>query len=105
MSTGRSVAAPRVRGFAGARRFVVEWHTVNTIGLEAELRFQIKLFETSDVIEFHYCTMTDLDMSDRHSGAEATIGLQNFAGTVASQVSFDTAGTTPTGAWIRFTPR
>lgn len=92
-------------GTAPARRHIIEWNGAQTIDLSADLRFQIKFFEGSNIIEFHYCTMTDLDMSDRYSGDSATIGIQDFTGSQATQVSSDTAGTTGTGVYIRFTPR
>jgi hypothetical protein len=92
-------------GAAPARRHIIEWNGAQTIDLSADLRFQIKFFEGSNIIEFHYCSMTDLDMSERYSGDSATIGVQSFSGAAGAQVSSDTAGTTGTGVYIRFTPR
>ncbi len=92
-------------GTAPARRFVIEWRDVSSISGDETLRFQIKLFEGSNVIEYHYCSMTTAGLDDRHTGESATVGLQNYDGSRGEQVALDTAGTTPTGALIRFTPR
>jgi hypothetical protein len=92
-------------GSAPSRRFVIDWRDVDTIDEAQLLHFQIKLFETTNVIEFHYCSMDTLEMDERHTGESATIGVQDFSGTNAAQVAFNTAGTTPTGTWFRFVPR
>jgi hypothetical protein len=71
----------KVVGTAPSRRFVIEWNNVAPIGRTGtdSLRFQIKLSETSGIIEYHYCSMTSMDpMSTRHLGSSALIGLQSI---------------------------
>lgn len=91
-------------GIGPNRRLVVEWSGYQYVGdpLGASLRFQAKLFETTGVVEFHYCTLgTASPPHDR--GGSATIGMQNLARTVAIQHSYDTPSV-DTGSALRFTP-
>jgi hypothetical protein len=103
------VAAPSVVrtkevGTAPNRRFVIEWNNV-TIYLRAmqeQLRFQIKLSETSGTIEYHYCSMTSTDMaSTRHFGSSATVGLQNIPRTRGQSYLFDGTDTGMMGGMPR----
>lgn len=88
-------------GMGPERRFVVEWIDVARIVGATTLRFQIKLYESSNVIEYHYCTLN----GDSSDGAEATIGLQSLDPAVGDLVGFDAPGTLTEGQRIRFTPR
>lgn len=92
-------------GTSPNRRFVVEYNNVDTIDEEQVLRFQAKLFEGTNVIEFHYCSMTTIGVDDRHTGESATIGVQSFSGSAGLEISRDTAGATPSGTWFRLVPR
>ena len=92
-------------GTAPTRRFVTEWNNAAFHGDSMSvLRFQAKLFETTNVIEFHYCTLTPSD-DTRASGDSATVGIENTAGDVGVQHSNDTAASISTATAIRFTPR
>lgn len=65
----------QVLGAAPNRRFVIEWANSH-LDVANSLRFQAKLFETSNVIEYHYCAMTGPMGTTLHTGTETTIGLQ-----------------------------
>lgn len=91
-------------GTAPNRRFVISWgHWTVKGDAGARLSFQVKLFETTNVIEFHYCAMAP-DGNVRATGSSATIGLENLAGTSGVQHSFNTASSVATGKALRFTP-
>lgn len=95
-------------GAAPNRRFVVQWgHWGANGNPNVRLSFQAKLFETTNVIEFHYCAMeaaAALDIA-RATGSSATIGLENAGGTVGVQHSFNTPASVQTGTLLRFTPQ
>jgi hypothetical protein len=101
---GASVRTATV-GAAPARRFVIEWNNVSTIDGEETLRFQVKLFETSNIIEFHYCSLTTSGSGTRQNGDEATVGMQNLTQTITTNVSHNAANAVETGLLLRFTPR
>jgi PKD repeat protein len=66
-------------GSAPNRVFTGEWNRVLTYysGATARISFQIKLFETTNVIEFHYGTFE----AGTHSGSEsASIGIEDATG-------------------------
>ncbi|MBL8685292.1 MAG: hypothetical protein JNK05_39300 [Myxococcales bacterium] len=80
VDTSRPGAAVRYAtiGSAPNRRFVIEWNNMRfNAGTTDTMRFQVKLFETAGLIEYHYCSMTTTAMTTRHTGTEATVGLQN----------------------------
>jgi hypothetical protein len=91
------------------RRFTLEWGNstlyVPTGGRLERLSFQAQLVETSNVIEFHYCTLA-VNGGDalRTAGNNATIGLENAAGTVGFQQSYAGANSATTATAFRFTP-
>ena len=67
----------QTKGTAPQRRFIVQWHQrpiVNVVGTE-NVTFQLKLFESSNEIEFQY---QDLDVNDPNYnfGQNATIGIR-----------------------------
>jgi hypothetical protein len=104
MTVGARVAT---LGTAPNRRFVAQW-TDFTLPLDetARLTFQAKVFETTNVIEFHYCTLTAAAAYvARAAGAEATIGVENAAGDNGFLVGFNRVGTVSTGTAYRLTPR
>ncbi|MCA3014557.1 MAG: hypothetical protein INH41_19415 [Myxococcaceae bacterium] len=109
--TGTSAARAEVFGPAGSRRFVVEWSDYgfwasgpSGVGLE-RLTFQAKIFEGTNVVEFHYCTLAANGGSATEvTGQFATIGVENATGTEAivhSQAMSNSVNTTDA---IRFTP-
>ena len=65
---------------------------------------QAKLFEGSNAIELHYCTLTAGMMADRITGASATVGIESSTGTAGRQHSLDTAMSVNTTSGIRYTP-
>ena len=64
---------------------------------------QVILYEGSNNIQMQYNSIIDLS-SDRASGAEATVGLENSDGTVGVLCSYNTAGYIYSGRAILFTP-
>ena len=69
------------------------------------MNFQVKLFETTNVVEFHYCSLDPgTGLATAVSGSGATIGLENTAGTEGVQHSFNTANSVNTTDALRFTP-
>lgn len=95
-----------VVGSAPNRRFVVEWSDWGLIeDPTAQLRFQAKLFETSQVIELHYCSLAMGTMTDLQTGRHATIGVENLAGTRAVLVGANNRRVVTSGSAIRLTPR
>lgn len=94
-----------VVGDTPTRRFIVDWDNIDTYSEEQSLHFQAKLFETSNVIEFHYCSMTTTGTSLRHTGSSATIGAQSLDGASSVQVSYDADNAVASGSLIRLVPR
>ncbi|MDP1922212.1 MAG: hypothetical protein Q8L14_38595 [Myxococcales bacterium] len=69
------------------------------------LNFQVKLFETTNVVEFHYCSLVaGTGSALAVSGSGATVGLENSAGTAGVQHSFNTGSSVNTTDALRFTP-
>ena len=65
--------------------------------------FQVILYEGSNEIQIQYRNIIDLS-SDRASGSEATVGLENLDGSGGILCSYNTAGYIYSGKAIRFTP-
>jgi hypothetical protein len=96
-------------GVAPSRVFTIEWidaaFLVGPPGPE-RMQFQAKLYETTGVIEFHYCSMAlNGGVLTRLTGATSTVGLENAAGTDAMQFEFNTANTVISGGGVRFVPQ
>ena len=65
----------------------------------------MKLFETSNVIEFHYCVLSaNAPLLPRVRGNSATVGFENMSGTRGFLHSFDTTSSVSTSQALRFTP-
>ncbi|MDP3279177.1 MAG: hypothetical protein Q8Q09_28560 [Deltaproteobacteria bacterium] len=94
-----------VTGTAPARRLVMEWNNINPLGSTDTLRFQVKLLESSNTIEYHYCSLTGAVGSTRFTGGSASIAMQDVARTRGLTIANDTAGTVSTGSLIRFLAR
>ncbi len=99
-------------GSAPMRRFVVEWDQVTNLNDPTmRMRFQAKLFETTNVVEFHYCQLTRDASAPVGSGnpellygSSATIGIQNAAGTDGVMYAFNRRMAISATTAIRFTP-
>jgi hypothetical protein len=101
---GSSVVT-RTLGAAPNRRFVVQWTNFSVFGDDsARMTFQAKLFETSNAIELHYCTLTAGMMGGRITGDSATIGIESADGVGGRQHSHNTATSVSTTAAFRFAP-
>ncbi|MFO0606484.1 MAG: hypothetical protein U0324_25150 [Polyangiales bacterium] len=92
-------------GAAPNRRFVVQWtdFTLPSPDNTARLTFQVKLFETTNVIEVHYCAVTAGNA--RASGNSATVGVEDPTGASGTEISYLTADAARTGFGWRLTPR
>ncbi|PIE17066.1 MAG: hypothetical protein CSA65_09740 [Proteobacteria bacterium] len=84
------------------RVFVVQWEDWSFLGLPAgtRLRFTVRLFETSNVIELSYLV---LDGGNRAKGSQASVGIENATGTLGIQHSLQMPALTA-GQTVRFTP-
>ncbi len=71
----------------------------------ARLRFQAKLFETSQVIELHYRSLAMGTMTDLQVGRHATIGVENLAGARAVLVGTNNRRVVTSGSALRLTLR
>jgi hypothetical protein len=106
---GQTRVRSAVSGPAPRRTFTVEWFDAaflqGAVGPE-RLRFQAKLYESTNVVEFHYCSMQlNGGSMSLLTGGSATVGLENGGGTEATQRSFNTAGSVTSGAGLRFVPQ
>lgn len=92
-------------GAAPNRRFVIEWRDWAHNSEQANIRntFQIKLFETTGVIEYHYCTLGATG-EPLAFGDSATVGLENATGTLGRQSSINTEDSISTMRALRYTP-
>jgi hypothetical protein len=90
-------------GVMGSRRFVLEWFNVGPHPASTDrMRFQIKLLEGSNLIEFHYCSASG---STRATGGSATIGLQNMSSSRSLGVAHEDATAATAGTRYLFVPR
>ena len=62
-------------GSAPNRIFTIEYYSVTRYGTSESTDFQVKLYETSNVIEFHYGAST-------LTTGSASIGIENYDGTI-----------------------
>jgi hypothetical protein len=79
MDDGTSFVYYKTTGVSPNRVFTGEWNRVLTYytGATSRISFQVKLFETTNVIEFHYGTAE----SGTHNGSEtASIGVEDATG-------------------------
>jgi hypothetical protein len=104
-TTSRIIAG--VFGTGTTRRFTVQWEQLMPFGAAgASLTFQARLFETTNVVELHACTLTggtDPMDANRERGLGATVGIESVDGRDGFQHSFDMA-TLTAGQVIRYTP-
>jgi hypothetical protein len=65
-------------GFAPNRVFTIEWVKANyAVGSDDTYTFQIKLYESSNIIEFVYGDSTNVDANDDSS---ASVGIKGEVG-------------------------
>lgn len=105
-TTGSKIVAG-VFGTGTTRHFTVQWEQMMPIGATgASLTFQARLFETTNVVELHACTLTPgtdpMDVN-RERGLGASVGIESVDGRDGFQHSFDMA-TLTAGQVIRYTP-
>src|SRR5207244_4259938 len=75
-------------GAAPSRRFVIEWRNVHFFGdTTRRVRFEIVLYEDGQILAQY----ADLAADGREQGNSATIGIEDQAGTMALQYSFNEA--------------
>lgn len=86
------------------RRFVVQWSNWQVIGdTESRMVFQAKLFESTGVVEYHYCAATPARTLPL--GASATIGVESLDGTVGVTVANNRFNAVDPANAYRLTPR
>ena len=102
-----SGVSTRLTGSTGNRRFIVQWTGLSILDevgedLDADLTFELILYEGSNDVRFVYSTMTGA----RSDGSSATIGMQNVRRDVAVQAGFDQSIVGPgTAVTYRFNGR
>ncbi len=98
-------ASVRSQTFAGASsHLTVEWNNLRFCcggSTPDRVTFQVKLFETSNVIEMHYCS---LGTSPRSSGGNASIGIQDSTTAQGLSWGIRRAGAASIATGVRFTP-
>jgi hypothetical protein len=105
-----SAVRARTTGVAPDRVFGLEWSDF-AFGLAGvispeRLRFQLRLFETSNVIEFHYCSMALNGGSlARLTGQTVAVGLESNSGAEAVQHSYRMPQSVQAETALRFTPK
>jgi len=91
-------------GTAPNRKLVIQFNNMSFWTSTVLLgTFQVILYEGSNNIQIQYKSIVDLS-SDRASGGEATIGLENIDGTAGVLCSYNTPGYIYSGRAILFTP-
>ncbi len=86
------------------RKLVIQFNNMSFWGADLLLgTFQVILHEGSNNIQIQYRSIVDLS-SDRASGGEATVGLENDDGSAGVLCSYNTAGYIYSGRAILFTP-
>jgi hypothetical protein len=89
------------------RRFVIGWNNWAAVGASGtNLTFQVKLFESTGAIEFHYCALDfgTTSHGNRVAGNSATVGVQNAARDAGIALSYNTASLS-TQLGVRLSPR
>jgi hypothetical protein len=88
-----SVVGYKLEGATPYRVFTAEWKSIHTYSNKpgAKINFQVKLFETSNIIEFHYGSLTGTG----HSASEsASIGIEDATGGPNHFIEATTGSTT-----------
>jgi hypothetical protein len=74
-------------GAPGSRRLIVQWNfaqSASGTGTDT-VTFQVKLFEGSNNIEFHYDDATIDDDSKVSNGRDTTVGIRDIAGQISGR--------------------
>ena len=87
---GGASVTTRIRGSAPNRSFVIQWSGLSILdevgeNLDADLTFELILYEGSNDVRFVYGTMAGA----RSDGSSATVGMQNVRRDQAVQAGFD----------------
>jgi len=91
-------------GASPTRKLVIQYKNMGCYDYPSTLgTFQVILYETSNIIQLQYRLIT-LPNSARGTGGEATIGIENPAGTDGIQYSFNTSSSVTSSQAISFTP-
>jgi hypothetical protein len=103
-----SLVQTLVTGTAPNRTLTIEWAQVSLQLLAARgavLTFQAQLHESTNVVEFHYCTLNaNGGGTQLETGSSATVGLENLTGTDGVQHSYNRVNAVSTATALRFTP-
>lgn len=97
------VVRTSVIGAAPRRRYVIEWSNAEIRATSERLTAQLKLFESTHEIEFHYCAHS-VAGSPTLTGQSATIGLQDASMLLGITHSNNLANAINTMTALRFTP-
>ncbi|MDB6148248.1 MAG: hypothetical protein JWO45_1912, partial [Spartobacteria bacterium] len=94
-------------GTPGSHRLIVQWNFAQsaTSTSQQTVTFQVKLFEGSNNIEFHYNDTTLTDDASESNGRGSTVGIRDVNGQTSGRNlvwSFDQVGAAD-GSAIRFT--
>jgi len=89
-------------GSAPNRRQVISWTAVRPFLDTGNMNFMVSLFETSNIVEIAYGTMTS-GVAGRAQGNSATVGVVNATGSAFTQSSCNTPSVIAFSS-IRFTP-
>lgn len=103
-SSSRVVA--NVFGTGTTRHLTVQWEMDVRLTMGAAVVVQARLFETTNVIELHACTLTASSLpgeAGRELGSSATVGLESPTGVDGLQFSFDMPNLVA-GQQLRYTP-
>jgi hypothetical protein len=106
-AAGTSHVRVQTFGVAPRRRLTLQWTdwTLNYPGDPTRLTFQAQLFETTGVVELHYCALHPGTSGLRHTGNQATVGMESLDGARGVQHSFNVPDAVATMRAIRYTPR
>ena len=107
--TATGEANVKTFGAVGSRHFTIEWKnwqmTRADLFPQGLMRFQVKLFEGANAVEFHYCDVQpngeDAALFD---GANAVIGIESWDGERSYPYANSAAGSASTAAYLRFEP-
>lgn len=87
-----STVSYKTEGTAPFRVFTAEWYRVTTYnGAGARISFQVKLFETTNVIEFHY---GNFESGSHNAGESASIGIEDATGGIGHFIEATTGSMT-----------
>jgi hypothetical protein len=93
-------------GAAPSRRFVVEWNnwSIPRPADASRVTFQAKLFEGSNAVEFHYCSLNGLGTSTPYQNAPLSVGLEDASGLRAVRHAVTPTAPLSTAQALRFVP-